>query len=45
MPTFGLAQLTNAPVPDLWAGDSQRFWAQRADARPASDLREADAAR
>lgn len=45
MPTFGLAQLTNPPVPDLWAGDSQRFWAQRADARPVDTARTAALAR
>jgi len=45
MAWFAPDQLTNAPVPDLWAGDSGRFWARRADGRQVDAARTAALAR
>jgi hypothetical protein len=45
MAWFAPDQLTNAPVPDLWAGDSGRFWARRADGRQVDAARTAGLAR
>lgn len=42
MPSFATdAQMTQPPVPQLWAGDSGAFWRQRVDSRPIDQARTA----